>query len=134
MQKYFLSIAAFFGAFSVILGAFTVHSLKLNLAQEQLQIFETGVRYQFYHTFALIIVGILIEKKLNKILICSGMSFIVGIIFFSGSLYLLSVKTIIGIENTYWLGPITPLGGLFFIFGWFLLLFGILRKKDTPIK
>ena len=128
MQKILLSIAALSGAFAVILGAFGAHALKEKLSPEQLQTFETGVRYQMYHTFALIAVALLLEKYNNSLLNYSGYLFITGIILFSGSLYLLATKILLGIENWIWLGAVTPIGGLCFIFGWILLLINFLKN------
>jgi uncharacterized membrane protein YgdD (TMEM256/DUF423 family) len=128
MQKIFLSLGASFAALAVILGAFGAHTLKEKLAPEQLQVFEMGVRYQMYHAFALIILALLIDKLNQPLMNYSGWSFIAGIIFFSGSLYLLASKSILGIESWKFLGPITPLGGLCFIAGWVLLAVRVFKK------
>ena len=128
MQKIFLSLGTLFAGLAVILGAFGAHALKEKIAADQLPIFETGVRYMMYHAFALIIVGLLFDKYGSPTLSYSGYAFILGIVFFSGSLYLLSLRTILGIESTRFLGPITPLGGFCFITGWMLLLLAILKK------
>lgn len=124
MHKNFLSIAAFIGALSVLLGAFGAHSLKTVLTNESLNVYETGVRYQFYHVFALALTGILYKTYPNKSLVRAGWLFILGMIFFCGSLYLLTYGTAIGTSFT-WAGPITPLGGFFFILGWIYLGIGI---------
>ncbi len=128
MQKIFLALGSTAAAIAVMLGAFGAHALKEKLAPDQLQVFETGVRYQFYHAFALIVVGMLAEKFNSSSLNYSGWFFIAGIIFFSGSLYLLSTRNLLGIENWKFLGPVTPLGGLCFIVGWIFVLAGILKK------
>ena len=131
MNKNFISIAALLGALSVALGAFAAHKLRDMLPADGVAVFETGVRYQFYHTIALLIVGILSEKFPNKSVHRAGNCFIVGIILFSGSLYTLTVlriTEITGINKI--VGFITPFGGLFFIIGWLLLLFGV-SKKDA---
>ena len=93
MHQPFLRIAAFLGALSVILGAFGAHSLKQILFPENLQIFETGVRYQFYHVFALIVVAVLFKEYGGTKLKWAGYCFIAGIILFSGSLYVLCYQT-----------------------------------------
>lgn len=132
MQKMFLSLASVFGATAVMLGAFGAHALKSKLTTEQLQVYETGVRYQMYHVFALIAVAFLIDKYPGKsVLNYAGYSFMAGIVLFSGSLYLLSTKQLLGMESAKWLGPVTPLGGLFFIMGWALLLAAVLGKSNN---
>jgi uncharacterized membrane protein YgdD (TMEM256/DUF423 family) len=128
MQKIFLSLGASFAALAVILGAFGAHALKEKLAPEQLQVFETGVRYQMYHAFALIILALLIEKLNQPLMNYLGWFFVTGIVFFSGSLYLLASKSILGIESWKFLGPITPLGGLCLIAGWVLLAVSVFKK------
>ncbi|MBC8034258.1 MAG: DUF423 domain-containing protein [Chitinophagaceae bacterium] len=128
MHKNFLLTACILGALSVILGAFGAHALKKIVPSETVITFETGVRYQFYHTFALFIVAILFEKFGGGYLVWSGYSFIAGIFLFSGSLYVLTlIKSTqsVGLEK---IGIITPFGGLFFILGWVLLLIGIVKK------
>jgi uncharacterized membrane protein YgdD (TMEM256/DUF423 family) len=128
MQKMFLTLGTAAAAIGIILGAFGAHALKEKIAADQLPVFETGVRYQMYHAFALLLIGILYEKFGGSMLAMAGYSFIAGIIFFSGSLYLLSTRELLGIESAKLLGPITPLGGLCFISGWIMLLIGIIRK------
>ena len=128
MQKIFLTIGSIAAALAVILGAFGAHALKEKLSPEQLQVFDTGVRYQFYHAFALLILGLLAEKYNSTFLNYSGYLFMAGIILFSGSLYLLSTKNLFGIESWKFLGPITPLGGLCFIVGWALLVITVMKK------
>ena len=117
----FLRTAAVFGLTAVVLGAFGAHGLKNILPPERLLIFETGVRYQYYHTFALLFTSLLSARLPGRYLRYAGRCFIIGIVLFSGSLYLLAVRDAIGL--TFWkiLGPLTPLGGVFFIAGWLLL-------------
>ena len=129
MNKSFLSVAALLGALSVVLGAFAAHKLKQIAAPETVAVFETGVRYQFYHVFALFIVAILSERFKGKWINWSGYCFIAGIVLFSGSLYTLAAlkaKEAIGMEG---IGIITPFGGLFFIVGWLLLFFGVSKER-----
>lgn len=122
MQKTFGIIAAVYGALAVVLGAFGAHALKEKLDAYQHTIYEKAVSYQFYHIVALFAVVLLSAKMETKLLNISGWFFSVGILFFSGSLYLLATRSLLGIENiTPVLGPITPLGGLCFIIGWVLL-------------
>ena len=122
MQKTFGIIASVYGALAVILGAFGAHALKEKLDTYQLEIFNKGVQYQFYHVVALFAVVILSTKIQSKSLDFAGWFFTIGILFFSGSLYLLATRTLTGLDSiTPILGPITPLGGLCFIIGWVLL-------------
>ncbi len=118
-------------AIAVGLGAFGAHGLKALLKAPQLQTFEIGVRYQFYHAFALLFTGLLVNKYPSKLMNLAGFLFVLGIICFSGSLYLLATHSIIGLNNYQWLGPITPIGGTFFIIGWLFLLLGIAGAKPA---
>ena len=128
----FIRIAAILGALTVALGAFGAHSLKALLSSEQLQVFETGVRYQFYHTLALLFTGLFGINYPSKALNMASGSFIAGICCFSGSLYLLSIRSVIGMENLTLIGPVTPIGGLFFIIGWIYVFLAV--KKFQEIK
>ena len=121
--------ACWLGAFSVILGAFGAHKLKEILSPQYLNTFETAVRYQFYHVFALALAGILYGSYPHKWVKTAGTCFILGMIFFSGSLYLLCFFDGAGIAGYTWVGAITPLGGLLFILGWVLLGAGMLRTQ-----
>ena len=131
MQKLFLLFASLSGAFGVILGAMGSHWLKEKVNYWELNSFETGVRYQFIHLFALLTVALLMEKFDSKVLIYSGWMFIVGTLLFSGSLYGLSIKSIVTINYASVLGPITPIGGLILIIGWIMLFFSILVGYKT---
>jgi uncharacterized membrane protein YgdD (TMEM256/DUF423 family) len=121
MHKGFLKIASIFGALTVILGAFAAHTIKEKVSVDVLNIFETGVRYQMYHTIALFFVGIIYKDYTNKLVLMAGRFFIIGIFVFCFSLYLLTYAKAIAANNFYWLGAITPIGGLMFIAGWLLL-------------
>jgi len=129
MNRNFLSIAALLGALSVILGAFAAHSLRQFVGAEGVTIFETGVRYQFYHVFALLIVALLSEKFTGKWLIRAGNCFIIGIILFSGSLYTLTALKAFDNGSLRFIGAVTPIGGLFFIAGWIFLWIGVMKGK-----
>ncbi len=129
MHKTYLATGALLGALAVALGAFGAHGLKQIVPPETVSSFQTGVQYQVYHALALLLTGIIFEKFPGKKLKWAGMSFIAGIILFSGSLYLLTAMRAtdkVGMES---IGIITPFGGLFFILGWLLLASGILSKK-----
>jgi uncharacterized membrane protein YgdD (TMEM256/DUF423 family) len=118
MHKNFLLIGAVLGFLGVALGAFGAHGLRSRLSPEMLVIFETGVRYQMYHVFALLIVAAAIgHAGQARLLTISGWSFIAGILVFSGSLYALALT-----GTTTW-GAVTPIGGLGFLIGWACLAF-----------
>lgn len=128
MSKTFLVIAALLGALSVTLGAFAAHGLKKIVPAETVATFETGVRYQFYHTFALLFVGLFLERMQSQWLTWAGYAFIIGIILFSGSLYLLTALKATSTVGLKGIGIITPFGGLFFIAGWLLMLTAIIKR------
>ncbi|MEP7141559.1 MAG: DUF423 domain-containing protein [Ferruginibacter sp.] len=128
MHTFFLKTAALLGALAVLSGAFGAHALKQLLSDKYLAIFETAVRYQFYHVFALVAVGILFKEFPNTYLLWSGRLFCYGILFFSGSLYLLTLLEAMGQQGFKWLGAITPAGGLCLIAGWVLLAIGMTNK------
>jgi uncharacterized membrane protein YgdD (TMEM256/DUF423 family) len=130
MHKGYLITAACLGALSVALGAFGAHLLKKLLSPESLNSFETAVRYQFYHVFALALSAILYRDYPNKMLKNSGALFIVGIVLFSGSLYLLTLLSLAGINNFKWIGAITPLGGAAFVAGWLSIAAGVLKRPN----
>ncbi|HVZ96552.1 MAG TPA: DUF423 domain-containing protein [Chitinophagaceae bacterium] len=131
MHKGFLKVAAVMGALTVALGAFGAHGLRGHISDFALSIFETAVRYQFYHVFALLASGILFKEFPDNLIRWSGRLFIAGIILFSGSLYLLTYFKAAVIPGYDWIGAITPIGGISFIAGWMCLLGGVLSKtKD----
>lgn len=115
MLRSFLMLAAFFGFTGVALGAFAAHGLKNRLSADYLAVFHTGVTYQLVHTLALLGVALLATHIPGRIVTWAGISFVVGILLFSGSLYLL---TLTGISK---LGIITPFGGVAFLIGWLCL-------------
>jgi uncharacterized membrane protein YgdD (TMEM256/DUF423 family) len=129
MQTFFLKTAALLGALAVILGAFGAHALKQMISERYLAIFETAVRYQFYHVFAVLAVGILFKDFPNNYLLWSGRLFCVGILIFSGSLYLLTLFEALGQQGFKWLGAITPIGGICLGAGWILMAVGIAGKS-----
>jgi len=129
MNKNFASVAAILGMLSVVLGAFAAHKLKDIASPETVAIFETGVRYQFYHVFALLLVALLSERWNNKWMIWAGNCFITGIILFSGSLYLLTALKIAESTHQLLAGILTPIGGVFFIAGWIFLWLGVTQKE-----
>jgi uncharacterized membrane protein YgdD (TMEM256/DUF423 family) len=130
MHKGFLKTASLLGVLSVAMGAFAAHSLKQAISDYAVSIFETAVRYQLYHVFALLITGILYKEFQNKLISTAGKLFIMGIILFSGSLYILTFIKAVVMPGYDWVGAITPFGGLCFIAGWICLFLGI-RKKQS---
>lgn len=129
MRKTIFRAGALFGFFAVLFGAFGAHALKEHLTPEQLDSFHTGVRYQFYHAFALLFLAILMYKRKNKLIEYTGWLFIAGTILFSGSIYLLALRNIMGFSAN-WLGPITPIGGSLLIVGWALLFVSSFKDND----
>ncbi|MCJ0972038.1 DUF423 domain-containing protein [Pseudomonas sp. PS1] len=117
MIRLFLLLAGVFGLTGVALGAFAAHGLKNRLAPEMLAVFQTGVQYQVYHALALLAVALLSLHMPGRLLSAAGGLFAVGILLFSGSLYLL---TLTGVGK---LGIITPFGGVAFLAGWLCLVF-----------
>lgn len=120
--------AAISGGLAVVIGAFGAHGLKPLLNDYQVLIFEKGVQYQFYHCFALGLTGLL-QQLLDdsRRLRMARWLFAAGTIFFSGSLYLLACRDILPLPVG-WVGPITPIGGLFFIGGWAMLAISAGKK------
>ncbi len=110
-------LAAISGFLAVALGAFGAHALKAVLSPDLYLVYQTAVEYQFYHTTPLLFLGLIPAGETTKLIKWSGMAFVVGIILFSGSLYLLALS---GVRA---LGAITPLGGVAFLLGWGLLAY-----------
>jgi len=125
-MKSILTIAAISGMLAVVLGAFGAHVLKRIISPEMLETYKTGIQYHFYHTFALLVVGILMNFNSSKALKWSAWLFMIGILLFSGSLYALAIS---GIKI---LGIITPFGGVIWIAAWILL--AVHCSKYIPSK
>jgi uncharacterized membrane protein YgdD (TMEM256/DUF423 family) len=122
-----ITIIGLLGAIAVTLGALGAHFLKSKLptgliTQDQLIGFDTAVKYQMYHTLAMFALVLLSKNTPHKFINWSYNCFFIGILMFSGSLYFLCTRNLFGAEWLKVLGPITPIGGLFFIAGWVLLL------------
>ena len=128
MHRNYLITGSAFGAIAVCLGAFGAHGLKKIVPAETVNSFQTGVQYQMYHSLALLLVAIIFEKLPGKWTKWAGISFIAGILLFSGSLYLLTVCKAMGLANFDLIGILTPIGGLFFIAGWLCLLTAVIKK------
>jgi len=128
MERKITSYGLILGAAAIILGAFGAHALKKVLTVDELNTFETGVKYQMYHALFLLFLGMtaLVDDKVKKKIF---QLVVVGIIFFSGSIYFLATKTITGIDFKP-LGIITPIGGTLLIVAWAALLWNLtLRRK-----
>lgn len=117
MTQIILVFGALYGMLAVILGAFGAHVLKKKLNENQLKSFETGIKYQMYHAIVLLVIGFNIKHPT----IILGWSFIIGILLFSFSIYLLILSEA-NKKKWRFLGPITPIGGLLLIIGWIFLL------------
>ncbi|MDF1672139.1 MAG: DUF423 domain-containing protein [Vicingaceae bacterium] len=131
MNKSILIKAAILGVIAVVGGAFGAHALKEVLSAEHLASFNTGVRYQLIHSVVLLVLFLLKDRfDLKQFKIAASLIFW-GVVLFSGSIYLLTLKNIIGAEWLKFAGPITPIGGTLIITGWvFIILGGMKIKKN----
>src|SRR5690606_146662 len=129
MNKQIILTAAFFGLTAVILGAFGAHGLEGKISDYHLDTWKTGNQYHFYHTLALLFLSTFSRAKHASIRV-SFIAVTLGILLLSGSLYLLSVRELLGMESMRLLGPVTPLGGLCFIVGWVGLFVAALRNRS----
>ena len=125
-MKNWIVFAAFLAAFTVILGAIGAHTLRNTLSDVQLNSFATGVRYQMWHIFA-IVATVILSKQFNTNLKAALWLFAIGILFFSGSIFLLSTIPVHGMEGVRTIGFATPIGGLILISGWVSLGIQFLR-------
>ena len=121
MERLFAGLGALLAALAVAAGAFGAHGLRGRLSPEMLAVYETGVRYQMYHSLALLAVAWAVARWPGGPAAFAGWLFVAGIVVFSGSLYVLALS------DLRWLGAITPLGGLAFIAGWLLLAWAAWR-------
>lgn len=129
MHKRFVVTGAVLGAIAVALGAFGAHGLKKIVSADTVQVFQTGVQYQMYHALALLLTGLLYEKCSQRPCKTAGILFIIGVILFSGSLYILTAGKAAGITAFDKAGIITPAGGVAFIGGWVFLFVSAVRSK-----
>lgn len=128
MNKPILLKGAILGTIAVVLGALGAHALKNILTLDQLSSFETGVKYQMYHAILLVILSLMVKSTSSKYLLIAVNLIFLGVILFSVSIYLLNLKNILGIEFLKFAGPITPIGGVLLVIGWFLLILEGLKK------
>jgi uncharacterized membrane protein YgdD (TMEM256/DUF423 family) len=118
-KRMILIVGGLFMALAVVLGAFGAHALKESLSPEMMRIYNTGVDYQFYNALGLMLIGLTGFQIESKYIKWSGLLTTIGIIIFSGSLYVLALS---GIK---WIGAITPIGGLSFVAGWITFVLAI---------
>lgn len=124
-EKFFFQCAAVSGMLAVMIGAFGAHSLKQYIGADLMTAYRTGVQYQFYHTFAIMAVGFLLQRMPHSLLLrWSGLLFGLGILFFSGGLYAIALS---GLRV---LGIVAPLGGLLFIVAWFLFWLALFKREE----
>jgi len=128
MNKRIILTASFFGVVAVLLGAFGAHGLKALIDHSSMEIWQKGVDYQFYHTFALLYLSTFARYR-NKLINIAYFCFTFGIILFSGSLYLLATRNILHLDFINLIGPLTPIGGLLFVLGWIMLFFAAFKDK-----
>ncbi|MCG9739942.1 DUF423 domain-containing protein [Shewanella insulae] len=127
MRKGFLLLAALSGFLAVALGAFGAHGLKQVTTPEMIDIFNLGVEYQFYHTFALIAVAFSGHWLKSRLIDWAGYLFLLGMVMFSGSLYL---YVLVGSK---WTGPVTPMGGVCFLVGWLFIAVAVWRNRVVEL-
>ena len=121
MDRLFAIIGSLFAMTGIVIGAFGTHFLKERLSLEKLSILEIGIRYQIYHALALFVVAWAISRWPSQATIAAGWSFILGVLLFSGSLYVLVLT------EQRWLGAVTPIGGLAMILGWAILAWAVFQ-------
>jgi len=124
MARQFIVLGAVFGSLGTLIGAFGSHVLDDMITPDRLEIFEIGVRYQFYHALALLLTGLLATRAESRALLWAGRLFVFGTIAFSFSLYVLALTGI------HWFGPVTPIGGTALAAGWFLVATHALRSRS----
>jgi len=125
MQRTFFRTAALLAMLSVMLGAFGAHALKEHLSEQSLASFQTATTYMTTHAVALFIVGMMYRHYKKKTMVWSGNFFVMGIIMFSGSIYLRIALSYLGYDKLAIVNSITPFGGLMFILGWLMLFVAI---------
>jgi uncharacterized membrane protein YgdD (TMEM256/DUF423 family) len=131
MQRTFFRTASIFAMVSVIFGAFGAHALKEFLSEQSLTSFQTATTYMMTHAIALFIVGMMYRHYKKKTMIWSGNFFVMGIIMFSGSIYLRIALSYLGYEKLTIVNSITPFGGLMFILGWLMMFVSIPPREHN---
>jgi uncharacterized membrane protein YgdD (TMEM256/DUF423 family) len=130
MHKRFITAGALLGAIAVALGAFGAHGLKKIVPADTVQTFQTAVQYQIYHALAILLTGVLYDKCYPKFVRMAGILFLIGIILFSGSLYLITAGKAAETTSFDKAGIITPFGGVAFIAGWLFLFLAAMKKTE----
>ncbi len=129
ISRHIILLGAIILALAVILGAFGAHSLKSHLTDYQMGIFQTGNRYHFYHGLGILLLSGLTTIISSKQLRTIAYLLAIGVILFSGSLYLLAIREMFDISHWTFLGPLTPIGGVFFVIGWLYLALIAIRSN-----
>lgn len=122
--RYWMALGAVYAFLAVALGAFGAHGLKSALSPESLVVFQTGVRYHFYHSLAILLTGMIMDRFPLMVLHYAAGAFSLGVLLFSGSLYTLVLT------HVSWVGVLTPVGGGLFLIGWVLLAMGVWRSSS----
>ena len=128
MKINILTIAGSLGAIGVALGALGAHALKPLLNEPSMQTYQTGVHYHLIHSVVLLVLGF--QQGKSAMIDRAGQLFTLGILLFSGSLYFLALRPLIGLEQVKWPGAITPFGGISFIAGWILVCLSNINKVN----
>jgi len=124
-MKLFAILGAIGALLSVALGAFGAHALKSTLSPSMLETFETGVRYQMYHSLALFAVAWAIDRFGPALFTTAGWFLVAGVVIFSGSLYILTLS---GVR---WWGAVTPIGGVSFLIGWGMMVYALFKQQAS---
>ncbi len=127
-NKNWLITASLLAGLAVAAGGFGAHGLKKLVEPQYVDTFKTGAQYQFYHALAIGLASLISQFIDNQWIKRVNWSFLLGIILFSGSLYILTLAKVLNTEGVNWFGIITPLGGLFFLFGWISLAWGVYKS------
>lgn len=133
MQKTLLLLIGLFGLLAVALGAFGAHGLENKIDEKHLHMWEKGVQYQIYHVLAAFMCYLYLRREYSVMVRNAAFCFLLGILCFSGSLYLLATRELTGLAGSF-LGPITPIGGFFFIAGWGFVLANALTTQHAENK
>jgi uncharacterized membrane protein YgdD (TMEM256/DUF423 family) len=132
LQKKIFRTATIIIGIGVILGAFGAHGLKNIVSENEIQTFQTGIRYQLIHAFGILALALSMRRLQEHIFVRVYYLFLAGIVLFSGSLYVMVLSKAIGLEQILnWMGIITPLGGLCFIAGWFQLAYNGYKAQEN---
>lgn len=129
-MKKLIIIGSILGASAVVLGAFGAHALRSILTEPQLESYQTGVHYQIIHAIVIIIIGIIYHLTKNRSFLTAANLMFAGVMLFSFSIYLLSLREYLGMPQLSFLGPVTPIGGTLMIFAWILVLINALKLKN----